>query len=352
MMAQTDLDARVRELVRWHFDPATGSPYWLERARRLDFDPLTAIGGAADLARFPGGAEEWRTVDAADLIPRGCRGPFAVWETGGTTGAPRRIVDCEARLEGLKRVNALLDQHGFPSGGARPAWLHLGPTGPHLVGANVGRLAHMRGALCHAVDMDPRWVKRLGREGRPDEVTRYLVHLVEQALEVLRTQPVAVVTTTPPLLQALCDHPEAYRLLCDKVRGIIWFGTSMSEESLRFFEEELLPRARLVGWYGNTLMGIACQRPRRPGDPHRCIFVPPADAWVRVVDPADPARQVAPGERGQVCISLLNRELFLPWHLERDGAVRVPAAAPAFSDDLARVAPLGGQSGVQAEGVY
>ena len=31
--AQERLDAHVREIVRWHFDPATGCPFWLERAQ-------------------------------------------------------------------------------------------------------------------------------------------------------------------------------------------------------------------------------------------------------------------------------------------------------------------------------
>jgi hypothetical protein len=357
-MASPELDERVREMVRWHFDPATGSRYWVGKARALGFDPVREVRGAGDLLRFPAVADEWRSVDAADLIPRGCGGPFAVWETGGTTGAPRRIVDAAERRHGIERVSALLDEHGFPrapgaalAAGGPPAWLHLGPTGPHLVGTNVGRLARMRGALCHTIDMDPRWVKRLNREGRSAEVARYIAHLTDQALDVLRTQPVQVVAATPALLQALCDRPECQALLLKGVRGVIWFGTSMSEESLRFFAEELLPGVRLVGWYGNTLMGIACQRPRQPGDPFRCIFTPPGSAWVRVVDPNQPHREMACGEAGQVCISVVNRELFLPWHLERDWAVSVAAARPAFSDDLARVEPLGG-GGLQTEGVY
>lgn len=347
-MTRPDLDAHVREIVQWHFDPATGSPYWLRRRATLGFDPLTEVKGAADLARFPAVADEWRTVDAADLIPRGSTAHFEVWETGGTTGAPRRIVDAEARMRGIERIDQVLDQHGFPRGGA---WLHLGPTGPHLVGRNVPRLARLRGGLCHTIDLDPRWVKQLNREGRPAEVRRYIAHLVEQALLLLRSQPIQAVAATPALLQALCDHPEGGALLQERVRGVVWFGTSLSDESLRFLEEELLPEAKIVGWYGNSLMGIACQRARQAGDPFRCIFTPPADAWVQVVEPGAPWREVAVGETGQVRISLLNRELFLPWQLERDQAVRVAALAPAFSDDLAQVSPIGG-GGLRTEGVY
>ena len=48
--ARVRLDAHVREIVQWHFDPATGCPFWLEHAAGLDFDPRKEIGGYADLA--------------------------------------------------------------------------------------------------------------------------------------------------------------------------------------------------------------------------------------------------------------------------------------------------------------
>lgn len=346
-----DLDAHVRKIIDWHFASATGSPYWLRRAATLGFDPRTEIRGFADLWRFPAVADEWREVAATDLIPRGCPGPFAVWETGGTTGSPRRIVDGHERVAGLARISQILDQHGFPPPDSGD-WLHVGPSGPHLVGTNVARLARMRGALCHYVDLDPRWVKLLYQTGRTDEARRYTAHVTDQALAVLRTQPVTVLAVTPPLLQALCEHPEACGLLEAKIRGVIWFGTSLTDESLRLLEDEFLPGARLVGWYGNTLAGVACQRPRRPGDAYRCIFTPPSPSSVyRVVDPSDPTREVGYGEAGQVCLSVLNRELFLPWHLERDRAVSVPPADPTGWDGLAQVAPLAG-GGATVEGVY
>ena len=43
--ARAALDRHVREMVAWHFDPATGSPFWLEYAANLDFDPRKEIGG-------------------------------------------------------------------------------------------------------------------------------------------------------------------------------------------------------------------------------------------------------------------------------------------------------------------
>lgn len=169
---------------------------------------------------------------------------------------------------------------------------------------------------------------------------------------VLRSQPVEVLTTTPPLLQALVVNPEAYDLLLAKVRGIVWTGTSMSDESHRLLSEELLPAIPLVGWYGNTLMGIACQRPPAEGDAYRCIFQPPAPwALVRLVDPTEPTREVGYGERGRVKLSVLTEERFLPWMLERDSAIRVAPRRVGLGDDVAQVAPLDG-AGPQTEGVY
>ena len=47
--ARERLDAHVREIVHWHFSPETGSPFWLERSRGFDFDPLEDVRGFDDL---------------------------------------------------------------------------------------------------------------------------------------------------------------------------------------------------------------------------------------------------------------------------------------------------------------
>ena len=52
MEARAALDEWVREVVRWHFDPETGTPFWLEYASRLDWDPRREIETFDDLARF------------------------------------------------------------------------------------------------------------------------------------------------------------------------------------------------------------------------------------------------------------------------------------------------------------
>src|SRR4051812_21757566 len=85
----------LRAAMRWHFSPDTGSPFWLDIARTLDFDPVADVTGFDDLALFPNVADRLRETRAEDLVPRGY-GPdpdvVGVYESGGTTGAPKRVV--------------------------------------------------------------------------------------------------------------------------------------------------------------------------------------------------------------------------------------------------------------------
>ena len=57
--ARAKLDAHTREIVEWHFDPATGCPFWLDYAERLDFDPRRDIQTFDDLKRFEPFEDEW-----------------------------------------------------------------------------------------------------------------------------------------------------------------------------------------------------------------------------------------------------------------------------------------------------
>ena len=57
--AQSRLDEHVREMVRWHFSPETGCPFWLDFKERCGFDPIQEIGGYADLKLFGHFQDEW-----------------------------------------------------------------------------------------------------------------------------------------------------------------------------------------------------------------------------------------------------------------------------------------------------
>src|SRR5260370_6262089 len=57
--ARERLDAQVREIVAWHFHPETGTPFWLERAKTLGFEPRKEVKGFDDLKKFGLFEDEW-----------------------------------------------------------------------------------------------------------------------------------------------------------------------------------------------------------------------------------------------------------------------------------------------------
>ncbi|MET9439367.1 AMP-binding protein [Streptomyces sp. NPDC006610] len=341
----------LRAVLRWHFDPATGSPFWLRKAAGLGFDPLTDIVDVADLRRFPDVSGELRTVPAEDLIPAGSSGSgFEVFESGGTVGAPKRVVDSTSRTRNVEWVSDVLAEHGFPATGH---WLHVGPTGPHVVGRTVRHLAQLRGSLCFTLDFDPRWVKRLIASGRTELAAEYRAYLLDQIEPIVNSQNIKVLFVTPPVLEAICARPDLYERLAASLEAILWAGTSISPESLRQIEETFFPRARVAAIYGNTIMGIAPQRPREADDPYPCVFRPYfPQSIVELVDP-ETGGPVAYGERGQVLMHQLSRDMFLPNVLERDTAIRVRPASGDDVDGLADIAPLKAKDAPAViEGVY
>ncbi|MEZ0109034.1 hypothetical protein ABH920_003044 [Catenulispora sp. EB89] len=345
-----DPTAHLRDILQWHFGADTGSPFWLRAATRWDFDPLTDIREPDDLRRFPDLSDELRNIAVDDLIPAGIVGePFSVYESGGTSGAPKRIVEHSSRFDALGWVDSVLTDHGVPVGGH---WLHIGPTGPHIVGRSMRRLAEVRGGTCFTVDFDPRWVKRLIADGRRALADEYVQHVLDQADLIVTSQRIGVIFATPPMLEALCARASLYDRLASGLGGVIWSGTSISPMTRQLLEEEYFPDIPVVGLYGNSMMGIAPQVPRTERDRFPCVFrTPQPQALVEVVNP-DTGERSAVGERGRVLVHLLTRDMFLPNVLERDSAIRVGTPDGGFGDDVADVQPLLTDGQQVVEGVY
>jgi hypothetical protein len=116
--AREALDAWVREVVDWHFDPASGCPFWLERAKTLGWEPRREVQGFADLARFDEFQDEWlRGGPVQRWMPKGLAGkPVFVFETGGTTGVPKTRVAFEDFRIDYELFSATLPDEYFPRG--------------------------------------------------------------------------------------------------------------------------------------------------------------------------------------------------------------------------------------------
>src|SRR5260221_12419676 len=95
--AKQRLDAHVREIVEWHFNPETGCPFWLEYATKLSWDPRREIQKFEDLRKFPPFQDEWlRGGPVRRWVPKGLADkPAVVFETCGTMGWPKWPVQTE-----------------------------------------------------------------------------------------------------------------------------------------------------------------------------------------------------------------------------------------------------------------
>jgi phenylacetate-coenzyme A ligase PaaK-like adenylate-forming protein len=348
--AAARLDEYVREMVRWHFTPETGSPFWLDWAKKAGWNPAEEIGCFADMTRFPHFDDEWLRFEPNERwAPRAYTGkPFKIFETGGTTGMPKQRISWEDHLIDYSEFSKTLRDEDFPPGAN---WLMLGPTGPRRLRLAIEHLANVRGGSCYFVDLDPRWVKRQLTEGHVDEANRYKEHVIDQGVEILKHRKVGALFTTPRLLEALGERlsiPDA------GVKGVFCGGTSMTAQTIRFLIEEVLEnRVFFAATYGNTLMGLACSNPLTADNDYRLTYYAPQPrAMLRIVDPEKTERTVEYGEWGRVELTTITREFFMPRFLERDEAIRRPACDLYPWDGVGEVRPFGSSQKKVIEGVY
>src|SRR5215212_2429549 len=301
--ARTALDAHVREIVAWHFDPASGCPFWLEFAKKLGWDPRHEIASFGDLARFPAFEDEWlRGGPVQRWIPKGYVGkPVYVFETGGTTGIPKTRVAFEDFRIDYELFSATLPDEFFPRGSN---WLMLGPSGPRRLRLSVEHLAQCRGGISFCVDLDPRWVIKLIKKGSMDQLEAYKAHVIEQAVSILQAgHDIRCMFTTPKLLEALALRLESMGTTIRQsgITGIFSGGTEFTPQWNRFAHEELLDGAYMTPTYGNTLMGLAPSAPSGPANNYKiAYYAPQPRAAIEVVSFDDPDTVVGYGETGRV----------------------------------------------------
>ncbi|GAA2252958.1 phenazine antibiotic biosynthesis protein [Streptomyces amakusaensis] len=344
-----DPEEFLRAALRWHFSEETGSPLWLALAKELDFDPLTDIRTFADLGRFPDIAAQLRDRPVEDLIPRGLADdpPPSVFETGGTTGSPKRLLYTERWVKrALRWKTAELREAGFPVG--RP-WLVAMPSGPHAFGHTTRLQAKALRSVLHTVDLDPRWVKKLIAAGQSP--APYLAHLIDQFGHIIRSQDIAAITTTPPIFSELLLHEELAERLRGSLKYLAFAGAHLDEDTYDLIAETL-PDTVIQNIYGSTMI-LTTARPRPATEASATVYdgYSPFVSFA-VVDP-ETREPVEFGERGQVRMTHVSSGMFIPNNFERDSAIRVPAPEGAVGDSLSSPAPLAAFDGEPViEGVY
>jgi hypothetical protein len=351
-----DPDELVQAAMAWHFGPETGTEFWLERAKTLDFDPRADIKAHADLAMFPNVTDELRDVPVRKLIPRGY-GPkpdvVGVIESGGTTGAPKALpmmadfaqLMVDRELAHLARVGLSREKD----------WLAMAPSGPHGAFEQARRAARARGALCFGIDMDPRWVKKQISAGNAREADAYAEHLLDQVTFILRTQNIGYFRLTPPMLARLVARDELIELVRSSVELLTWGGASMDADTQDFYRRDIFPGITIAGGFGTT-MALGSGASERPGeDTDDMIFDPNLCPYTTLeVRNPETGSSVAYGDRGQLIVNHVSKALLLPNNAERDEVTRIaPVNAGQVGDSIANISPLRVFEGIEViEGVY
>ncbi|AGB20692.1 hypothetical protein Mycsm_00234 [Mycobacterium sp. JS623] len=345
-----DPEAYLRTAIAWHFGADTGSPFWLRLAATLDFDPLTDVRTFADLRRFPNLVDELRNVPVEDLIPRGYGAPAPIpriFESGGTTGAPKRTAQLPDWVEQVTRWQV----EDFTAGGFVPGrgLLCLMPSGPHGVGHFDRVVAERLGSTFHPIDLDPRWVKKLAARNATAEMAAYVDHVLEQARHVLETQDVVNLHATPPLVEAITRDLGLVEMVNSKIRYLLLSGAHVDIDTLDLLRQ-IFPEATIAMAFGSTMV-LSQAATRVEGD---AIVFDPRSPYVFfwVIDP-DTGTEVPYGERGQVVMNHISKGMFIPNNLERDTAIRLPCPDGYIGDSVSEVAPIAVFDGEPViEGVY
>jgi phenylacetate-coenzyme A ligase PaaK-like adenylate-forming protein len=354
--ARQRLDAHVRETIAWHFNPETGAPFWLEKAKTLGFDPRTEVRGFDDLKKFGLFEDEWlRGGPVRRWVPKALHDkPTYVFETGGTTGIPKsRVVVDDFRIDYEMFSDTLPDKF-FPKGSN---WLMLGPSGPRRLRLAVEHLCQYRGGICFCVDLDPRWVVKLIKKGWMEHLKAYQEHVIDQAITVLSAgHDIKCLFATPKLLDALANRLErdGSSVAQTGITGIFCGGTEMTSQWIRFAIEELLGAGVYIApTYGNTLMGLAAaEMPTAEQNYKIAYYAPEPRAVAQVVDFDNPDKLVDYGQSGRVMLTTLTREFFVPRFLERDEGEREPPSAKYPWDGVSGVKPFRGFAATTTVGVY
>ena len=348
--AQGALDAWTREMIAWHFSPATGCDYWLKWAAQAGWNPLKEIKCFADLTRFDHFDDEvLRKEQPERFVPKAYAGrPYNVFETGGTTGMPKQRIGWDDYKVDYEEFSDHYGPDFFPKGAN---WLMVGPTGPRRLRLAIEHLANYRGGSCYFVDLDPRWVKRLIAMGEGAMARKYQEHVIDQAATIIRHRNIQCMFTTPRLLENLAERMS---LVKAGLKAVFAGGTTMTPQYVRFVVEEVLEgQINFAPTYGNTLMGLAISRKLKPEDNYSLTYYAPQPrAVLRIVNPDKPDEIMPYGEYGRVELTTMTREFFVPRFLERDEAIRRPPCDEFPWDGVGDVRPFQSLTKTIIEGVY
>jgi hypothetical protein len=325
-----DLETHLRNMLALHFDPERGSRYWLRRQKMIGIDVLQEVKRMEDLQKLgPMNDGSLRGVSVEEFVPRAFlpqKKRLVLGESAGSTGAPKitAYIEEDFRRACVNPFIAAATKMGFPR---EENWLFIGPSGPHIIGKAARACANRLGSMDpFMVDFDPRWVKKMnpGSMGH----RRYLEHVVQQALLVVRTQDIGVLFATPSVLTVLGERMTQKQRA--RIRGVHYGGLALTRENYSRFRNELFPDAVHLSGYGNTLFGMCPEL--SSVEPRPIDYYPQGNRLIIRLIPicgrgVQSNRQLGEsvdyGERGQIMFHRLDPSGLIVNMCERDSAERI-----------------------------
>lgn len=315
----------IEEILAIHFDDKFGSQYWLDLKKNLNFSPCKEIQSREELHLLGlMDVEALRCRPLLDFIPKRFHTDLPkmiLSETGGTTGTPCRRVFfpdefARAFLDPWKRA---AKKRQFPF---HASWLFIGPSGPHIIGQAARAMSRRVGSLeCFSVDCDVRWFKKQA-PGSLGAIL-YLDHVLDQAMNIITSQNIEVLFTTPPLLSGLAQRMT--REQRQQIRGIHLGGMNLNSEEYQRINKQEFPAAVLLPGYGNSLSGVAFEDSEStPGSPPVYHVDDPA-IWLQLIPESTQtssslATTQSPEKRGRIVLHRLDRSFMIVNLIERETA--------------------------------
>ncbi len=327
-----DIDELTRQIIDLHFDPKSGSSFWLKQVEnpnsKLDFNPRDEIETYDDLKEhFPIYTQnDFRGVPTHEFVPKSILKrykKYVPFRTGGTTGDPIRVPYLEETIGTINEYwKKFLDLHNFPT---EEKVLYIGPSDAQAIGYfAVNGLSKILNSPVFPVHVDASWIKEKLKEGNMNEFQEYMKYIMKNALNVFEREKPSILFSTAKIIEMLPQYIQI-ETLSEQINGVIHGGIEMSEDVYRLFKEELFNEKPILGCYGNTLFGAAFQAPPTNKNDFSMDYYPtyPLVSF-EVIDPQT-GEFVEDGERGQVVFTRMTPECFIPKKIERDIATKVSA---------------------------
>jgi hypothetical protein len=312
----------IRTIFAIHFDPDSGTPYWLEQEKKAGINARKDIKTYADFHLLGSmDVQQLRNRPITDFIPKSrihLLPKMILSETGGTTGSPCRRVFTPEEFESafIRPWMNAVTMRNFPLQGR---WLFAGPGGPHVIAQAARKMARATGSLePFSVDCDVRWFRRQDKQSLG--FTLYLDHVLSQAMNIIATQEIDVLFTTPVLLGQLAEQMSEQQR--EQIRGIHTGGMAQTSEQTAQLQNAF-PKAVILPGYGNSLFGVTFEQTPPAANEESIFTMDDPALWLQLVplqekDNIDLQAIQAANKRGRVVLHRLDPSVLLINLVERD----------------------------------